>query len=230
MTNKEKVKLFTQTIKQLGKHKNWQFKNPSTFKQRGKFFYETVFSINPKENRIRGWLAFKPISIDDTFWEITNMSENKKMPFSFRGNAAFKVSSLSIYEFDIILKDIENPINEINSLLETLDKKVAVSETKISTIEQFLALLEESGKQNTVGIITCLIELNEFEKAREKISFYSERNMNSGIMCINKNIPGSKDFYDLAVEYCNRKLDIRDTFFSKLKMLLVKYFKTQKDQ
>lgn len=219
MTNKEKEKLYTQTIKQLAKHKNWHFKNPSTFRQSGNFFYETVFSINPKENRIRGWLAFKPISIDETYWEITNMSENKKMPLSFRGDAAFKVSSFSIHEFDIILTDFENPINEIKSLIETLDEKAIEVENKISTIEQFLTLLEESKFNNSVEIVTCLIELNEFEKALEKISYFRAEKISSGF------IFGRKDFYDLAIEFCNRKLDIQNTFISKLKTKLLNFFK-----
>ena len=206
MNNKEKVQLFSQTIKQLAKSKNWKFKSNFTFKQKGNFFYESVFSIHPKENRIRGWLAFKPVSVDDTFWEITKMEENKKMPLSFRGDAAFKVSSLFIYEFDNFLTDGDNPTNEINALLETLDIKVAEVENEIITTEQFLTLLEKSKYNKAVEIITCLIELKEFEKALEKISFYREKNINSKFTFINKNIPGSKDFYDFAEEFCENKL------------------------
>ena len=219
MTNKEKEKLFTQTIKQLSKKSNWKFKSYFTFKLIDDFFFESTFYSNPKQNRIWGWVAFKPYSLDDKYWEITEMPENKKMPLSFRADAAFKVSSHPIYRFDVLLENGDNPENEIADLIENIDSEVINIRRKISTIEQFLDLLLKADNNPSVEILVCMIDQNEFEKAIEKIRFYRENQIKSGFRF------GDKDFYDLAEEFCKKELGLDKSFIRKLGNRVVNIFK-----
>ena len=94
MTNKEKEKLLTQTIKKLSKVQKWKFKSYFIFKQIDNLFFEANFYINPKTDNIHGYLAYKPYSIDNTFWRMTEMPENSEMPLSFRADAAFSQSKM----------------------------------------------------------------------------------------------------------------------------------------
>lgn len=105
MTNKEKEKIFFKAIKEVFKKKEWKFNSYFAFKSINDFLFNCDFFINPTENKIWVNLGFKPMILDDIFWEITEMSENKKMPLSFRSNAAFDISSFQILKFDLILKD-----------------------------------------------------------------------------------------------------------------------------
>lgn len=83
MTNKEKEKLIFKNIKLLSKKQLWKFKSYFIFKVVNDFFYESNFYINSKENKISIWLAFKPFSIDNVFWDITDLNNNKKKAIKF---------------------------------------------------------------------------------------------------------------------------------------------------
>jgi len=62
----------------------------------------------------------------------------------------------------------------------------------------FQTELMENEKSNCVGIITSLIEHGQIENALQKIDEYKKNKINSGFGF------GSKDFFDLAKEYCNK--------------------------
>lgn len=208
MTNKEKEKLLTQTIKKLSKVQKWKFKSYFIFKQIDNLFFEANFYINPKTNNIHGYLAYKPYSIDNTFWRMTEMPENSEMPLSFRADAAFRVSSFDIYKYDIQIKNPENPEKEIKSLLGIIDKEVANIRKEKTTTETFLTKLKK--ENNAVGVITCLMELEQYEKVLQQIKIYKETDVHSGYNF------ESRDFYDLIENTCNKELGIGNSVFVKI--------------
>ncbi len=200
MTNKEKEKIFYQTLKEISRSRNWKFKSYFIFRQLDNLFYESNFYTNFKENRIWGWSAFKPYTVDNVFWEITEMPENKDLPLSFRAEGAFTFRAYNYYEFNLQLQDSENPRQEIETLIDTIEEKLNKITKEVSTTQHFLKLFEESALNACVEKIVCLVELEKYQKAIEKIEYYRKNDIPSGFMF------GKKDFYDLAEDFCLTKL------------------------
>ncbi len=146
------------------------------------------------------------------------MPENSKMPLSFRADAAFRVSSFDIYKYDITIKNIEKPEQEIQSLLKIIDGKVKSIIKENITVEGFLNTLEKENN-NPVGIITCLMELEQYEKVLSKIEVYKKNGVHSGYSF------GSTDFFDFVENICNKKLNIGNSVFMKIGNQINKIFK-----
>jgi flagellar biosynthesis chaperone FliJ len=199
MTNKEKEKLFYTTIKAESKHLSWKFKSYFVFKLVDNFFYESNFYFDPKANRIWGWLAFKPYSVDDLFWEIAGMSENKKMPLSFRAEAAFKVTSHTIFEFDTIIDKFEKLEDEIKLLFSKIENEILNNATKVSSLEQYVELLDNQDKDESVAILTALLQLEQYNITLNKLESYRQKDVSSGFRF------GKKDYYDLIESYIKKK-------------------------
>lgn len=195
MTNKEKEKLFFKTIKEVFKTGEWKFNSYFVFKSLDDFFFDCTFSFNPKENKIWLNLGFKPMILDDVFWDITELSENKKMPLSFRSNAAFKIHSLQILDYNLVLEEVENPSKEIFQILQTIDDKVNDTISTVRNTADYLncILKDEYPKYNS--IITTHIHHKEYEMAKQQIAFCREKKINCGYVF------GKYDFYDMAEKY-----------------------------
>ena len=120
--NKQKEKAWDDLIKQRSKAFGWKFKSFFTYKIVDDFFYDASFFTYGGGNSISVSLSFKPLIIDEVFWEICDLPENKKMPVSFRGNGAFVVNSKEIFGFylkvieDRLTEDIDNLFEEIKML------------------------------------------------------------------------------------------------------------------
>lgn len=199
MTNKEKEKQLYNFIKSNSKKWSWKFKSYFIFKIVSNFFYETNFYFDPKNNRLWGWLAFKPYSTDNLFWEITNMKENQKQPLSFRADAAFKITSYNFFDFDITLKDFDDLEKEIIKLLSEIEKKIIDNTENINSIEKFLELSKIENQNNTVAILTTLIELERYDEAKKYIDFCRSNSISSGFGF------GKKDYYDVAEDFIKKK-------------------------
>lgn len=194
MKYKEKEKLWLSKIKQI-KNNDWKFKGWFIFRNLNDFFYSASFYVNLKENKISGYLGFKPMNIDNVFWDIIDEQPNKKMPLSFRGEAAFCVSEINFYKFNIEIADVLNPEKEISDLLIKINKEVSLKKNEIKNVNDFRQLMLRNEETNTVGIITSFIEENKFSEALTKITEYRKKEYSSGFRF------GDDDFYDLAEKY-----------------------------
>jgi len=202
MTNKEKEKLLFKTIKEVFKTKEWKFNSYFVFKSINDFFVECAFSFNPKENKIWVNLGYKPLILDDLFWEITEMPENKKMPLSFRANAAFQISSFQILNCERILENADNPLSEISQLLQTINTEVDEAIKIVKNIDEYLEYISKVDHPDYNSIITGHIYLKQYDIAKQKIALCRLEKISSGYMF------GKDDFYDLAEKYItniNRK-------------------------
>ncbi len=74
--NMQKEKEWDNVIKQKAKTKGWTFKGWFAYKAVKDFFYEATFYISAFDNSVYGSLEFKPLIIDDTFWEIVDLKDN----------------------------------------------------------------------------------------------------------------------------------------------------------
>ena len=194
MKYKEKEKLWLSKIKE-NKSKDWKFKGWFIFKNLNEFFFSSSFYVSLKENKISGYLGYKPMNIDNIFWDIIDEQPNKKMPLSFRGEAAFCIREINFYKFNIEIKDELKPEKEIIDLLVNIDKEVSDKINSIKKPTDFRIELLADEESNSVGIITSLIEEHKFTEALEKIKLYKENDYNSGFGF------GDDDFYDLAEKY-----------------------------
>lgn len=198
MKYKEKEKLWLTSIKELSKTDGWKFKGHFIFKVIGDLYFSSNFHVSMKENAISGWLGYKTMNIDNIFWDIIEEQPNKKMPLSFRGEAAFCVRSINYFQYKIDIKDESNPKSEIHNLLKSIDEKIIQKANNIKTLADFRAEMLENEKSNSVGIITSFIEQEQFDNALSKIKEYKNQDFSSGFRF------GDKDFYDLAKEYCKK--------------------------
>ncbi len=194
MRYKEKEKLLLSKVKEL-RDKDWKFKGWFIYKNLNNFFFSCTFYVSLKENRISGYLDFKPMGIDNVFWDIIDEQPNKRMPLSFREEAAFCVHAINIYRYDIEIEDVANPDNEIVELLKIINEKVKEKSKIVNSSDEFRVEMMKDEETNAFGIITSLIEEQKFKDALEKIQEYRSKNYYPGF--------GSPqgDFYDVAEKY-----------------------------
>jgi hypothetical protein len=196
MKYKEREKLWLKYIKELCKTDEWKFKGYFIYKVVNDLYFSVLFSVNKNENAISGRIGYKPLNIDNIFWDIIDEQPNKKMPLSFRAEAAFCVRELNWYEFKVDIKEELNPKPEIIELLQNIKEQVEIKSNKVKSLIDFRTEMLQKEKMNSVGIITSFIEQGEIDNALSKINEYKSNDFNSGFRF------GDKDFYDLAKEYC----------------------------
>lgn len=211
MKYKEKEKLWLSVIKDQSKTAGWKFKGYFIYKAVDNFFFSATFYVSRNENSISGYLDYKPLNIDNVFWDIINEAPNKKKPLSFRAEAAFCVQDLNLFRYEINIADEANPQAEIEALLKTIMTKVNEKLEKIKVSPNiFYEEMMENEKDNGIGIVTFLIEQERFDEALIKIEEYKINKLKSGFgyasVHTNNALKESgfivKDFYDVAKEYC----------------------------
>ncbi len=68
-------------------------------------------------------IDIKKFSYDDIFWDVINMSDNKKQPVSLRAFGAFAAPSITIYEDEIALSS--DPDSIANLLCDIIAEKTS---------------------------------------------------------------------------------------------------------
>lgn len=202
MKYKEKEKLWLTTIKEKSKADAWKFKSHFIYKSFDNLFFSSTFYVSRIENAISGWLGYKTVNIDNVFWDIIDEQPNKKMPLSFRGEAAFCVRSINYFNYKVDIKDELNPDKELSELLRSINSKVSEKSKIVRTISEFQTDLLRGEKENSVGVITGYIEQGQIDNAVAKIKEYKSQRYNSGFR-----FEDNKDFYDLALDYCKKNYD-----------------------
>jgi hypothetical protein len=197
--NKQKEKDWNKIIKQEAIAKGWKFKGWFAYKPVNGFFYAASFYTSAFDNSISGSLEFKPLVIDDTFWEIVGLTDNRAKPLSFRGNGAFVVNSKDVYDYK--LKVVPETLKaDICELLDTIGSKVYEISTTIREINSFIEFVEKNPSKRSEWfdsdlLIVSSINQKDYNKALSLLDYAKKtRGMCSWGF-------GEKDFYDLAIEY-----------------------------
>ena len=199
MTEKEIEKVQLRAAKDLSKLLGWKFKRNFIYKVVDDFYYTAYFYKHRRENKLSGWLAFKPLKIDVVFWDIINEVGNKSMPLSFRAEAAFCINPLHILDFKIEVNNAENPSSEISGLLNEINQAVEKNSLKIKSREDYLNELFQQEEKSTSAIVTSLIGDGNYQQALLKIEDYKANIFHSGFGVLTKE--GIEDFYDVAKAY-----------------------------
>jgi len=200
--NKQKEKDWDSLIKEIAKTNGWKFNGWFAYKAVKDFFYEANFFTSGIDNSISGSLNFKPLIIDEVFWEIVDLEDNKKKPLSFRGNGAFVISSKNVFDFNQnVITDNLN--NDINNLFDKINIEVDKIQSTITDLDKFEKYIEQYPSKRSewvdcdLLIMTSIVQKN-YDKAILLLEYAKkERGMCSWGF-------GEKDFYDLAREYCGR--------------------------
>ena len=202
--NKQKEKEWDSFLKQEAKNFGWKFKGWFAYKVINDFFYKVSFYTSANDNSISGSLQFKPLIIDDTFWQIVHLLENKKMPVSFRGNGAFVVHSKEVFDFKlrVVHDDLQS---DIKDLLTKINSHVAELQSSITNLDSFITYVERHPSKRSewfdsdLLIVTSIVQ-KKYDKALALLDYAKK---NSGMCSWSF---GDKDFYDLAIEYCQDRL------------------------
>jgi hypothetical protein len=201
--NKQKEKDWDNVIKQIAKTNGWKFKSWFAYKAINNFFYEVNFYTSGIDNSVIGSLQFKPLIIDEVFWEIVGLADNKNMPLSFRGNGAFVIRSKNVFSFNLkvipenLYKDITNTFENINSQVDKLQSIVTDLDGFVKYVEQ-----NPDGDEwfDSNLIIMASIIQKKYDKVLSLLDYAKKEGKNSGFGF------GGKDFYDLVREFCQRQL------------------------
>jgi hypothetical protein len=199
---KEKEKEWTTLIKQAVKINGWKYKGWFAYRVVEDFFYEATFCVSVYGNSISSTLEFKPLVIDDTFWDIVNLNENKKMPLSFRGNGAFVVGSKDVCSFDLKIVP-ESLKTDIEKLINTINLKVDKVSSNINNVKTFIEYIKYHPSKRSewfdsdLLIVSSIVQKN-YDKALELLDYAKKTRGMCGWSF------GDKNFYDLAIDYCQR--------------------------
>ncbi len=107
-------------------------------------------------------IACKPLWIDDLFWDIMDMSENKKEPLSLRGVGAFTVRGVKLYEEEVGLENWS--LEEAQACVSYSMQKFA-GYIKTVTVEDFLEHHSSDSYHSDLRTLLVMIHKGEYERA-----------------------------------------------------------------
>lgn len=138
------------------------------------------------------WELMKPLWIDDLFWDMMDMSENKSEPLSLRSVGAFAVHGMKNYEDERELS--EWSADELEKCVEAYIKHFDDT-IKESNLESYYSIFDASAYHGETQEILILVYKQEYQKALERI-----RAMEDGGAFANKGIW----FREYAEAYCKK--------------------------
>ena len=202
--NKQKEKDWDSLIKQIAKTNGWKFKGWFAYKAINNFFYEANFYTSGIDNSLMGSLQFKPLIIDEVFWEIVGLADNKKMPLSFRGNGAFVIRSKNVFDFSQKVIP-ENLSADINKLFIKINNQIDTLQSTVTNVDDFVKYLEQNPDSENdwfdsdLIIMTAIIQ-KKYDKVLSLLDYAKKEKKVCGFGF------GDKDFYDLAREFSQKQL------------------------
>ncbi|HLK30501.1 MAG TPA: hypothetical protein VKT28_18110 [Puia sp.] len=186
-------------IKALFKESKWKFKSFFAYKEINGFFFDVIVTTWSKTSSISATLFFKPLSVDDTFWEIVGLTENKKMPLSFRGEGAFTLPGIKISEYKLAIVE-EKLLEDIKSLITVINNTLNDIVNKVKTLGDFIKYIEDKPdrEHNLLYrdlLIVAYITNNDIKMAMRLVEKEIQNKSISRFQF------GDKDFFDLAIDY-----------------------------
>lgn len=201
--NKQKEKEWLDLVKEISKKSGWKFNSFLIYKLTNTFLFEASIFVSGKEDLISVWLSFKPYDIDSLFWDIVDLKENKKKPLSFRARGAFTLRATKIINFKKNIT-LHKPQEDIEDILKVVNDTVNQTQQRVTNIDTFISYIVDKPDRkdnwlDTDLLIVIYISQNNFEEALRLLLDAKERRG----MCSYGF--GDKDFYDLAIEYCQKR-------------------------
>lgn len=149
-------------------------------------------------------LSVKPFFIDDLWWDIFEMPQNKKAPKSLRGNGAFAVPDIRLKTYPIFdtINVFEFTEKEINRGWEILFKKVEEDITQFISENPIPDTFCPTEVVCPVYALMMDIHCGNINHALERIEYYRSHNVSSSF-------GGPKgDAYDYIEKWCKKNVSI----------------------
>lgn len=136
----------------------------------------------------------KPLWLDDLFWDIMDMPENKSEPLSLRCVGAFALHGMQVYEGEQEL--MQWSVEELEQCVIS-DMEHFVNTMNHSDRETYDSIFDVSAYQGELQEILCFIHNQDYQKALERI-----QSMEDGGQFQNKGIW----FREYAKKYCKKHI------------------------
>jgi hypothetical protein len=222
---REKAKMIEkdlkQTLKFTSKENKWSYKDLTIFKVESGFFFEVMISYNRLEKSIETRMAFKPYSLDDLFWDIFDMPENKNQPLSFRCFGAFTVSAFKIIEWNVKIENDEIDFGNIcRQIINESQQNINNVLLKVYNLNTYITYLKEKYSGSVIDINLELILANiQMGNIEEALSITNSRLEigDSGKFLAADSENTLKGIYDYVKKYCESVLNSRSYLSDKQK-------------
>ena len=136
--------------------------------------------------------TIKPLWLDDLFWDIMDMAENKSQPLSLRCIGAFTIRGMVSFqdEQELLEWSVDELVKYVTAYVEHFSHTV-----KNSDIESYYTLFDSTAYQGKIQEILVLLHKREYQKALEHIQAIEDRGQfsNKGIW-----------FKEYAEVYCKK--------------------------
>lgn len=155
---KARRKAFDLALKAGAKADGWRYANGGLFRQHGDWFV-SVRAFPLWERGAGVTIDVKPMAIDPLFWSIVGLSENERLPLSFRANGAWVLRSPGRQDH-VGLRETD-PEQLARAVLDWSAERL--SRVAASSVESMLADLEGLGpiRANFAALEICLHLLND---------------------------------------------------------------------
>ena len=197
--------------------KKHSFKNNSywAFKVKNDFFFSSFVYLNnlalfDNYLEINVSLQVKPMIVDEFYWEIFGLNENKKKPLSFRANGCFVVQGPTLIEieretitFKNLIPNEENLIEIIEAGFELIDKEIDTF-LKQCTIETFdVNNFRFIGLSNDKALMSMLLPIanGNYQKALDLVKQQLTQSEKGRYYKSD-----GTSVYDLVKKYCEGKI------------------------
>ncbi|MGV3146270.1 hypothetical protein [Streptococcus parasuis] len=205
MISKQETKTYVNnTIKLMKKEYGFNSKSGILFKMVEQYFLSINISVSGFDTpKISVKAYIKPSIIDDLFWDVFNMEDNKSQPPSLKAVGAFKFDPLRFYDSSIYIEEGDQVLPYIDSEIKIIIDIANDIASKCKTLEEFYSysknVLNSGFYDINLMYMLTKIHNSEYSAARriaeEKIVSHEKGRF----------AQGNKYIYDYVVEYCLEK-------------------------
>lgn len=198
-------RIISTRLKEIASNSDFRKKEANIFLRKADFFLSIfICETGINNNIVMAASSFKPMFMDELFWDIMGMNSNSKSPLSLRATGAFTITGLTIFERRVEITDI----SEVSGVVdEMVDKSylefITVLESLSYECDNFIKLAESQNDVHydmELGKILFSIKNNDYKGAyniAQKAIILGRKGhfANEG-----------KYIYERVVEYCMKKM------------------------
>ena len=207
MYNKELVKqredfekLVFQQVKQASKGSGWRKSRDSLSRSENGLFFDAHFRCHYDDHMTDFWFVAKPLRIDEIFWDVMQMPENRDQPLSFRAHAWFKCVVPHTSVLSVGDKKLDAP--RLAQKFLSYASENLISFQKTYDLATYINAIERDPEQiergNYSTALFCLYCANgNSDKARH----FAQEHVSGKRECGSTYKTIDQDFFELALEY-----------------------------
>lgn len=127
----------------MKKEYGFNSKSGILFKMVEQYFLSINISVSGFDTpKISVKAYIKPSIIDDLFWDVFNMEDNKSQPPSLKAVGAFKFDPLRFYDSSIYIEEGDQVLPYIDSEIKIIIDIANDIASKCKTLEEFILILK----------------------------------------------------------------------------------------